>query len=149
MAFLFLALLLTATGSLHSKSELPKGPAQLKSDFYLDQLRRRVEAVWRYPNHSENLQATVKFNLDRAGYISDLLITKSSGRDDFDLSVLQAIKTASPFPPIPEHLMQNTELRKVEMTFSRKFQEPELLKKQKPKSPAPRRPTKQTPGVQI
>jgi TonB family protein len=144
MAFLLLALLLTAIGPSSAEPDIPKDNAELKSDFYLDQLRRRVEEVWKYPNRSENLQATVKFSLNRAGYVSDLLITKSSGRDDFDLSVLRAIKTASPFPPIPADLMQNAELRKVEMTFARKPQGSDSEKKSKP-----RQLKRQPPGVQI
>lgn len=148
MIFLLLAFLLTAAALSHADPD-PKQVTQEESDAYLAELRRRVQSVWKYPNGSENLQATVKFDLNRDGYVSDVVITKSSGRNDFDASVLHAVKKASPFPPIPEQLMQDAELRKVEMTFSRKS-EPEFLKKQKPKlqPPRPQR-KKQTPGIQI
>jgi TonB family protein len=149
MAFLLLVVLLAATAAWPSQPTFTNDATQLKSDLYLEQLRRRVEAVWKYPNQSENLQATVKFSLNRGGYVSDLLITKSSGREDFDLSVLQAVKTASPFPPIPDDLMQNSELRKVEMTFSRKPELSDSEKKSKPKPPPSRRPRRQTPGIEI
>jgi TonB family protein len=150
MIFVLLALHLTATAPHPQAPAFPTDLAQPQSDLYLDQLRRRVESVWKYPNGSDNLQATVKFDLNRSGYVSDVVITKSSGRDDFDASVLQAVKSATPFPPIPDDLMRKAEGRKVEMTFSRKPDKPALLKKPKPRSPAPRQsPNKQTPGVQI
>jgi TonB family protein len=73
--------------------------AAMPDDFrtYLDQARKRVESSWKYPAGSDALQATVKFNLDRAGGVSELKVTKPSGRKNFDESVLDAIRTATPF----------------------------------------------------
>jgi hypothetical protein len=51
--------------------------AAAPEDFheYLDQVRKRVESTWNYPDKSDNLQGTVKFNLDRAGRVSELTLT--------------------------------------------------------------------------
>ena len=95
--------------------------AAAPADFnqYLDEIRKRVESRWKYPPKSENLQATVKFSLDRAARVSELRIIKSSGRDAFDASVLEAVREATPFPPLLL-ILKKSEVRDVEMTFKRK-----------------------------
>lgn len=89
-------------------------------DDYISQLKNRVELVWKYPKDSENLAATVKFNLNSLGQVSAIRITKSSGRDDFDSSVVEAVKRSSPFPRLPSRLVTASAAREVEMIFKRK-----------------------------
>ena len=103
-------------------------PADL--DQYLDQIRGRVQSAWKQPAKSESLQATVRFNLDRAGRITDLEIAKSSGRKDFDASVLEAVRSGSPFPPLLS-ILKRSETREIEMSFKGKS-----VVVQKPKPPA-------------
>jgi len=93
--------------------------SQPEFDQYLEQARKRVEANWKYPGKSENLQAAVKFNLDRAGRVSDLELTSSSGRKEFDASVLEAVRSASPFPPLVS-ILKKSEVREVQMNFKGK-----------------------------
>jgi TonB family protein len=95
--------------------------AAAPADFaqYLEQIRGRVQSVWKYPAKSESLQATVKFNLDRPGRITELEITKPSGRKDFDASVLEAVRSATPFPPLLS-ILKKSEVREVRMTFKGK-----------------------------
>jgi TonB family protein len=88
-------------------------------DQYLDEMEKRVEARWKYPAKSENLQAAVKFNLDRAGRVSELELTKSSGLKEFDGSVLEAVRSSSPFPPLLS-ILKRSEVREVQMTFKGK-----------------------------
>lgn len=100
----------------------PKAPTTDMSDFdeYVGQLKNRVELVWSYPRDSENLQATVKFNLNAVGQVSAIGITQSSGRADFDSSVVEAIKRSSPFPRLPRRLVTESAVREVEMIFKGK-----------------------------
>lgn len=107
--------------------------AAAPEDFqeYLDQIRKRVESTWKYPVKSDNLQGTVKFNLDRAGRVSELTLTKSSGRKDFDESVLEAVRGATPFPSLIK-ILKKSEVKAVEMTFKRK-----AVIIEEPKSTAP------------
>lgn len=95
--------------------------AAAPEDFheYLDKVRKRVESTWKYPDKSDNLQGTVTFNLDRAGRVSELTLTKSSGRKDFDESILEAVRSATPFPSLIT-ILKKSEVRAVEMTFKRK-----------------------------
>jgi TonB family protein len=115
--------------------------AAVPDDFrtYLDQVRKRVESNWKYPANSDDLQATVKFNLDRAGRVSELKVTKPSGRKNFDESVLDAVQTATPFPSLIT-VLKKSEVREVEMTFRRKsvvFEEPKATT---PSKPVPKKP---------
>jgi TonB family protein len=115
--------------------------AGVPDDFraYLDQVRKRVESNWKYPANSDDLQATVRFNLDRAGRVSELKVTKSSGRKNFDESVLDAVRTTTPFPSLIT-VLKKSEVREVEMTFQRKsvvIEEPKALT---PSKPVPKKP---------
>jgi len=40
--------------------------------------------------------------LERSGRVSDVRVEKSSGDKQFDASAVQAVRRASPFPPVPD-----------------------------------------------
>jgi TonB family protein len=115
--------------------------AAVPDDFrtYLDQVRKRVESNWKYPPNSDDLQATVKFNLDRAGRVAELKVTKPSGRKNFDESILDAVRTATPFPSLIT-VLKKSEVREVEMTFRRKSVVIEEPKGIAPSTPVPKKP---------
>jgi TonB family protein len=114
--------------------------AAVPDDFraYLDQVRKRVESSWKYPPNSDNLQATVRFNVDRAGRVSELKVTKSSGQKTFDESILDAVQTATPFPPLIT-VLKKSEVREVEMIFRRKSVLVEEPKAVAPSKPVPKK----------
>ena len=95
--------------------------AAAPDDFraYLDQVRKRVESNWKYPANSDDLQATVRFNLDRAGRVSELKVTKSSGRKTFDESILDAVRAA--VTPHPEHRRRGAQRQRPEQTSGPEF----------------------------
>jgi TonB family protein len=114
--------------------------AQPDFDQYLGEMRKRVESKWKHLPKAEKLQATVKFNLDRAGRVSELEVTKSSGSKDFDASVLEAVRTSSPFPPLLT-ILKKSEVREIVMTFTGKtvaIQEPKPSGSSAPQTPAPK-----------
>jgi TonB family protein len=115
--------------------------AAVPDDFraYLDQVRNRVESSWKCPPNSDNLQATVRFNVDRAGRVSELKVTKTSGRKNFDESVLDAVRTATPFPSLIT-VLKKSEVREVEITFRRKSVVIEEPKGITPSTPVPKKP---------
>jgi TonB family protein len=76
------------------------------SDYsrYLNQLKKRVESVWKYPDDVTGVQkVTVRFTLDRAGKLTQAVVLESSDAR-LNTSAVEAMKRASPFPPIPETL---------------------------------------------
>ena len=92
------------------RSSAARGSADLAAltspDFapYLEMIKKRVQSVWKYPEGVSGVhKINVVFVLDRAGKlvraeVSDSTDPRLSG------SAVQAMKTASPFPPIPESL---------------------------------------------
>lgn len=86
---------------------------------YLEDVRKRVESSWKPPAKSANLQSTVRFTLDRAGRVSDLKLTKSSGDPRFDEAALQAVRANTPFPSLVL-IFKRSETREIEITFKRK-----------------------------
>lgn len=78
------------------------------ADFnqYLKLLEKRVNSVWRYPDGVSGVQkVTVRFALDRAGKLTQAEVLESSD-SRLNESALEAMKKASPFPPIPETLKE-------------------------------------------
>jgi len=86
----------------------PEGRPSILShpDFglYLDFIKKRVHSAWRYP---EGISGVHKIDLvivlDRGGQLVQVRIVKS-GDSKIDNSAMQAMRRASPFPPIPESL---------------------------------------------
>jgi TonB family protein len=71
---------------------------------YLTQLKKRVESAWNYPDDVTGIQkVTGRFNLDRAGKLTQAVVLESSD-SRLNASAVEAMKRASPFPPIPESL---------------------------------------------
>ncbi len=81
-----------------------KGIPAADYSSYLNILKKRVEAVWRYPDNVTGVQkVAIRFALDRAGKLTLSEVLESSD-SRLNASALEAIKRASPFPAIPESL---------------------------------------------
>jgi TonB family protein len=81
-----------------------KGIATPDYNHYLQQLKKRVESVWKYPDDVTGVQkVAVRFILDRAGKLTLAEVLDSSD-SRLNTSAVEAIRRASPFPPIPESL---------------------------------------------
>jgi TonB family protein len=81
-----------------------KGIPAADYGHYLNQLKKRVESVWRYPENVTGVQkVAIRFALDRAGKLTLSEVLESSD-SRLNASALEAIKRASPFPAIPESL---------------------------------------------
>lgn len=71
---------------------------------YLEMIKRRVQSLWKYPEAiSGTHQVNVLFVIDRGGKVARVEILDSSD-PRINSSALQAMRQASPFPPIPESL---------------------------------------------
>ena len=81
-----------------------KGIPAADYNNYLNQLKKRVESVWKYPDNVTGVQkVAIRFALDRAGKLTLSEVLESSDAR-LNASALEAIKRASPFPAIPESL---------------------------------------------
>lgn len=80
---------------------------------YLNQLKKRVQSVWKYPDGVSGVQkVAILFTLDRAGRLVQSEVLESTDAR-LNASAVQAMKRAAPFPPIPDSLkdLANTPLR--------------------------------------
>jgi len=65
---------------------------------------KRVKSVWKYPDNVTGIQkVAIRFALDRAGKLTLAEVLDSSD-SRLNVSALEAMKRASPFPAIPESL---------------------------------------------
>jgi TonB family protein len=94
----------TGSGTGGGSSTGLRGISNADYNQYLKQVERRVNSVWRYPDDVSGVQkVTVRFTLDRAGKLSQAEVLESSDAR-INASALEAMRRASPFPPIPETL---------------------------------------------
>ncbi|HEX9146335.1 MAG TPA: TonB family protein [Candidatus Binatia bacterium] len=96
----------TGTGTGGGSNTGLKGIPAADFNQYLNQLKKRVESVWKYPEGVSGKQrVAVVFTLDRAGKLvrADVLESSDSRLND---SAVEAMRRASPFPPIPESLKE-------------------------------------------
>lgn len=90
-----------------------KGLPSADYNQYLSQLKKRVESVWKYPDGVSGVQkVAILFTLDKAGRLVRSEILDSTDTR-MNASAVEAMKRASPFPPIPDSLkdLANTPLR--------------------------------------
>lgn len=96
----------TGTGSGGGSYSGLKGMLSLDYNQYLKLIEKRVFSVWRYPEGITGIQkVSVRFTLDRAGKLSQVEVLDST-EPRINGSALDAMKNASPFPPIPESLKE-------------------------------------------
>ena len=94
----------TGTGTGGGSLTGLKGISNADYSQYLNLLKKRVESVWKYPDDVTGVQkVTVRFALDRAGKLTQAVVLESSD-SRLNASAVEAMKRASPFPPIPESL---------------------------------------------
>jgi TonB family protein len=94
----------TGTGTGGGSNTGLKGFPNSDYNQYLNQLKKRVESVWKYPDGVTGVQKVmVRFTLDRAGKLNQAEVLESSD-PRLNASAVEAMRRASPFPPIPESL---------------------------------------------
>ena len=75
---------------------------------YLAHVKRRVERVWVYPeealNHGVGGELLLIFTLNKAGSLTYIRLTQSSGFPVLDEEALRAVKLAAPFDPLPPQM---------------------------------------------
>ena len=81
-----------------------KGVPAADFNNYFNQLKRRVESVWKFPEGVSGLQKVgVVFTLDSSGRLIKADVLESSDAR-LNAGAVEAMKKASPFPPIPDSL---------------------------------------------
>jgi TonB family protein len=112
---------------------------------YVTLMEKRIMSVWRLPENSEGKKVVVFMKLDRAGRVSDVRVEKSSGDEAFDESALRAVRTASPFPAVPEAIKHVVGDLWMVLDPTRPAEEIPKAVEPAPKRPTPRAPARPAP----
>lgn len=86
------------TGSGRSTAIEAKYPA------YYSIIKDRVQAAWIYPEgfNANDVSIVISIKIGKSGRLIDSWVEKGSGNKNFDDSLINAVKKASPFPPLPQ-----------------------------------------------
>jgi outer membrane biosynthesis protein TonB len=93
---------------------IPLDSSDPKFNDYLDRIRRMIKEKWGYPcikdlatGHCDYKSArlVIVFGILKDGRVPMLEVAQQSGYDVYDDYAVNAIKLASPFPPVPASLM--------------------------------------------
>jgi protein TonB len=72
---------------------------------YMTLLKAKIFFVWKYPDDAiqkgQQGKVSISFVLNSKGELMDIGIFKSSGFESLDSAVMDAVKQASPFGPLP------------------------------------------------
>ncbi len=76
---------------------------------YYSAITERVQSNWAFPEARDNreLSVIVSIRIKRDGGLLDAWVEKTSGSALFDESLLNAVRRASPFPPLPDGFSGN------------------------------------------
>jgi|GEM_PF-3579111 TonB family protein len=77
---------------------------------YLEKVRRRIFATWRYPENERlglSGRVSLEFSVEIDGTVSRVSIISSSGHSSLDGGASGAVERAAPFPPVPPSLLGN------------------------------------------
>lgn len=95
----------TGTGTGGGSATGLKGISTADASQYYKLVENRVKSVWKYPDGVSGAQKlNVRFTLDRAGKLVQADVLESSDAR-LNASVIEAMRRASPFPAIPENLI--------------------------------------------
>jgi len=104
-------------GSAASKATAIRGPrgTGIEPDFYMKQylsaVYQQIHDHWVLPdlqNWDNSLEAVLVVTIRRDGTVTDTYFERKSDNVYFNQFVLKAVKDASPLPPFPDQLQENT-----------------------------------------
>ena len=111
-----------ARESFAAKPLLPDEDLQGIEEGFASLIRGKIATAKIYPPASRRAghegKVLIAFTLSKAGQILELSIDRSSGHESLDQAAMQAIKTASPYPPIPEKLGRESIAFKLPISFN-------------------------------
>ncbi|MDE2419775.1 MAG: cell envelope integrity protein TolA [Gammaproteobacteria bacterium] len=82
---------------------------------YAAQIKSRIKSAWHVPAGSSGLKATARFTLGSDGSVASVVITHSSGNDDFDASI-KALRNLSGIP-VPDDSDTFSQVKAPTITF--------------------------------
>lgn len=103
-------------------SRAPAAPATASPMDWQSRVLGRLNAVKRYPASARARRqqgvALIRFSVDRAGVVRDVVLARSSGFALLDREALALPRRASPLPPPPEDMLETAASLVVPVDFS-------------------------------
>ncbi len=91
--------------ALKEEETVDLNTTEFKYISYFSKLKNMIEMVWVYPYSAimrgEEGTVTLRFTIERTGRLSGVEVVRSSGVPELDTAAVNAVKEASPFPPLP------------------------------------------------
>lgn len=73
---------------------------------YFSSMRKSIELVWVYPAEASRRgiqgTVTVEFTIEKSGASKSIKVLRSSGSESLDNAIVEAIRDAQPFAPLPD-----------------------------------------------
>lgn len=99
-------------GKVEEGDRVDLNTSNYKYISYFIGLRKSIELTWVYPSEAvrRGLQGEVRleFKIERDGKMSRIRVLDSSGYEVLDRAILDAIKLAAPFAPLPKSMGKET-----------------------------------------
>lgn len=94
----------TPAGPARARQAVTSANLEVRYPAYLSAIRDKVQENWIYPEtfKSGKPSVIVSIKIARDGELIDIWVEQSSGLAAFDESLVNAVKKAAPFPPLPE-----------------------------------------------
>ncbi len=82
------------------------GTQSLKYASYMQHIKDKIQNVWIYPQEAQETgeqgRLLILFSIGKNGKVLKISLLRSSGFGDLDDAAMEAIRDASPFPPLPK-----------------------------------------------
>jgi len=101
----------SAPNSQSQSGRMDNAESGAEMNTYYTLIWSRIKGKWALPQGilpEANIEAIIQMRILKNGAVVDLSFEKHSGNRYFDESVMKAIKRASPFPPIPQWIIDNS-----------------------------------------
>lgn len=79
-----------------------KTVSTFKYNWYLSNLRSKIESHWQPTIKDSTISVELAFDITKNGALSNIRITKSSGKPILDRQAQRAIELSFPMPPLPK-----------------------------------------------
>jgi len=101
----------TSQGAEKGKGDSANRRKAVDFGAYMAELERRIKRSWAPPRVPLSKRVVAKFVISRAGALSGLAISSSSGSASVDQAALRAIENSAPFAPLPEGADENVDIQ--------------------------------------
>lgn len=99
-----------------NKSNVPEQSAPSDLSSYSDAMHEKIASKWSPPSIDKDAKVVLEFTIQKNGHVIREKVYQSSGNKQLDDSAMKALRKASPLPPLPLNLEQESLTVKFDFT---------------------------------